>query len=133
MLYRELFKFSSKLMYRKFPALIKLKRQGIDGEQELEKFFDLVSQAKFIIIDEIGRESKQGNSDFKHDILYEIIDRCYMKKYVIFISNMNSAEIHEYLDGWAMSRLSDDAGYCEFVEDNSKKDLRKPKWKTSKI
>lgn len=116
----------------KFPTLISEYKRGVDGQPSINKTFRKIDAARFVFIDEYGRDPGWGNVDHSRFAIEEIVNKCYRQKFLVLASNLMRAGLVDPETGLpsdVCSRLSRAAGYCAAaIEEPTRADLRGKLW-----
>lgn len=108
----------------KLPELIGWYKAGIDGRDDLRRTYRRAENSALVFVDELGQEACYGNLEHARVALNEILSRCYRMRFLILSTNLNLDGLETLFPGNLCSRLHPKAGYCRYVEDFSKRDLR---------
>jgi len=112
-----------KIAVFKFDHLVREFKKSFEGQ--FEELMSEIGSSSLLIIDEIGRETPIGNPEHAKYVIDRIVDACYQKRLLVFISNYSLKGLQSYLSSYTSSRLNERAGYCRFIEEPFNDDLRK--------
>lgn len=99
-----------------FPQMIEWYKQGYDRQDDIDRWFERISQSKFVHVDEYGLE-KDTDQLWKHQAMHRILDLCLHKRFLIISTNLNKSKFIESLHPRDCDRLRPQDGYFKIIED----------------